>query len=659
MGAHVNDFDSVYDIFNRNVVYVVPTFQRPYAWEENQISDLINDISHCCDRENPYHYLSPIHLIEVNSPQEAIWKNYTDSENKHIATITGSGFSDDNGKFKAYLVVDGQQRLITLFSILSIISGEKGNFLKLFCDEEEIPKVILNPAIDHLYFCKLLNLSSENSVTSKCQIRLAKFVDTMRDFDFTQTHKDFITGRNLVSLLITLDPAYGLQTFLTLNDRGKALTTFEKLKSLMMEYDFNFCDPSNPVAIHNTFGKIYVILDHKDCYVTEDQFVQLCAINLWVTKDNEIPAKAADTIFKTYFRSESPSMEKVGIDLHNKWLPAFSNLSNEIEYLTSMLNGSNLYCDDVSKMVENRKVGQEYRTIFGSLKLSIRSLAVLIKFREIYRCEWHDRLCDITLNNEWIKRTLLERSNMILGNIISQDISGPLNDLAKKLHNEVESIPLIESRKISLLHLVEMMELMVFKMGSTKPGTYAGTWNSAFLKHPELVRSAELWLYYITSYGSRDGFYYFLLNGQPDARDGRFRYILFEYEFSKYGKNIHFNKDLQLEHIFPQNVDVIASSLSAYGFSDVDDYQQFSERLGNKVFFDSSLNQSIKDQPIHVKSSAYGNQAYARTIVAPENRTQSSIDIGTILQSITDQSHYKIYLELRQIEIMLFSLQRF
>lgn len=660
MGANIGDFDSVYDIFNRNVVYVIPTFQRPYAWEEKQLSDLISDIFVCCGKSNPYHYLSPIHLVEVDSPQEEMWKNYTDKDNEDILNITNAAFTDDHGKFKVYLVVDGQQRLTTLFSLLFIISGNKVSFLKLLCEEKEIPKIILNPANDHQYFRNLLNLPySQPSIISKSQQRLNDLFNTLSNINFNTIHQNFITGRKHVSLLISLDPNYGLQTFLTLNDRGKDLTTFEKLKSLFMDYDFNYCSPSNPVDIHNTFGNIYIILDHHDCYVNEEQFVQLSAIDLWVANDSDIPSKAADTIYKDYFRTSSPSTKNVGQNIHTKWLPSFSQLSNQISHLTNLLNGSNLLCNNSSNIVSNRTVEDDYKVIFHSLGLSLPSLAVLLKFREVFSCEWQDIVCDVQFNNNSIKNTLIERINTVLGIISQNEVTESLRNLANNLNNRIQSISTSKNRNISILHIVEMMELIVFKMGSTKPGTYSGTWNAAFIQNADLIRAAKLWFDYIISYGTRDGFYYFLLNGQPDARDRRFRYILSEYEFFKYQKNIHFNKNLQIEHIFSQNINPIISSLKNYGFMDAEDYQKFSELIGNKIFLDSSLNSSIKDQPIHVKAHAYQTQSYARTNVSSHNQTQSSIEIGNILLSITNPLHYKIYLEIRQIELVLFALQRF
>ena len=57
-----------------NTVYVIPTFQRPYAWSEKQITDLLSDMEKAANQPNGHHYLSALHLIPVdpNNPNDPI-----------------------------------------------------------------------------------------------------------------------------------------------------------------------------------------------------------------------------------------------------------------------------------------------------------------------------------------------------------------------------------------------------------------------------------------------------------------------------------------------------------------------------------------------------------------------------------------------------------
>jgi uncharacterized protein with ParB-like and HNH nuclease domain len=97
MPTNSGNFDSVWSIFDRNAVYVVPTFQRPFAWEQKQLSDLIKDINIACNRPNPYHYFSPIHLVRVNSSKDTLWNDYADNSNDDIHILTESNFVNDDG----------------------------------------------------------------------------------------------------------------------------------------------------------------------------------------------------------------------------------------------------------------------------------------------------------------------------------------------------------------------------------------------------------------------------------------------------------------------------------------------------------------------------------------------------------------------------------
>lgn len=72
-------------IFNTDAHYVIPRYQRAYAWEDKEIEQLIDDIN------------------DINA-----------SENYYIGSLV---VSKVKGKFETYEVVDGQQRLTTLGTV--------------------------------------------------------------------------------------------------------------------------------------------------------------------------------------------------------------------------------------------------------------------------------------------------------------------------------------------------------------------------------------------------------------------------------------------------------------------------------------------------------------------------------------------------------------
>ena len=77
---------SIANLFNESNVYVIPTFQRPYAWEETQWDELIEDILNATKKRTPpYHYFAPLHFVQIGNPENDLWQQYTDETNEDIA----------------------------------------------------------------------------------------------------------------------------------------------------------------------------------------------------------------------------------------------------------------------------------------------------------------------------------------------------------------------------------------------------------------------------------------------------------------------------------------------------------------------------------------------------------------------------------------------
>ena len=76
-------------------LFVIPSFQRGYRWEEKQVTDLLEDIKQFADNDSPEndsYLLQPVVVKEISY----------------------------NG-MKAYEVLDGQQRLTTLLLLMKLL----------------------------------------------------------------------------------------------------------------------------------------------------------------------------------------------------------------------------------------------------------------------------------------------------------------------------------------------------------------------------------------------------------------------------------------------------------------------------------------------------------------------------------------------------------
>ena len=90
-----NSMTSLSSLFN-NAIFRIPDYQRGYAWDNSQLNDFWDDLYNLTD--DRYHYTGMLSLKELSIKDCYKWE-----EDKWIL---------ENG-YRAYHVVDGQQRLTT------------------------------------------------------------------------------------------------------------------------------------------------------------------------------------------------------------------------------------------------------------------------------------------------------------------------------------------------------------------------------------------------------------------------------------------------------------------------------------------------------------------------------------------------------------------
>jgi len=91
------------ELFTQNVQFVIPFFQRGYAWEKKQWDALFQDIEEQI-------------LNEADDIEDI--KNYE----LFFGSIVVSEMDESTENFKRYTVIDGQQRITTVYLLLSIIN---------------------------------------------------------------------------------------------------------------------------------------------------------------------------------------------------------------------------------------------------------------------------------------------------------------------------------------------------------------------------------------------------------------------------------------------------------------------------------------------------------------------------------------------------------
>ena len=99
--------------------YVVPLFQRPYSWEEKQWRNLWNDIEELyeADHVRP-HFMGSVVAMPTVSVPEGVTK---------------------------YLLIDGQQRLTTIFVLLALLRDVAKNTGRKGLADEIENTLLVNP----------------------------------------------------------------------------------------------------------------------------------------------------------------------------------------------------------------------------------------------------------------------------------------------------------------------------------------------------------------------------------------------------------------------------------------------------------------------------------------------------------------------------------
>jgi DNA modification methylase/uncharacterized protein with ParB-like and HNH nuclease domain len=294
----------------------IPAYQRGYAWEDNQVDEFLTDLENLIKRDKE-HYTGMISVEEVGKDQI---KKISDSE----------FFLSKQGKYTAYFVIDGQQRLTFIILFLSILLNKFGNeitdserFVRQFLyhkkDEYSNPFNMKFGYIEETQNYKYLkgiiidkenerddNVYSKNIKRSK--LRIEKWITGNKN---KQALFDILVDRLVFDFKLyeesESDDIYII--FETTNKRGKRLTNLELLKNRLMYLATLKSEDDKKKnlieSISKTWDKVYSILGKfKESKSTlDDEFLR----EHWTTyhrfdREGEFYAK---DLFEKYFTASN------------------------------------------------------------------------------------------------------------------------------------------------------------------------------------------------------------------------------------------------------------------------------------------------------------------------------------------------------------------
>ncbi len=198
--------------------YVVPLFQRPYSWKKSEWQILWDDLIELCEAETPRtHFMGSIVTIPTNSIPEGVSK---------------------------YLLIDGQQRLTTIFILLCAVRDHA----KYGEDEELVAEInntiLVNPYKKGLDYYKLQPTQVDREVFHKLirneeQVQSVEILECYNFFskkikqfriDIYKVQKVICNNLSIVSVVLSPDDDPYL-VFESLNAKGRALTQADLIRN--------------------------------------------------------------------------------------------------------------------------------------------------------------------------------------------------------------------------------------------------------------------------------------------------------------------------------------------------------------------------------------------------------------------------------------------
>ena len=255
-----NGQKTIKDLFDSSTIFNIPKYQRAYAWGKEQLDAFIEDLEN--QDSNKDHFFGTI-LLQKQEPE---------------------------GEFNIIDIVDGQQRITTIIIFMKLLltqhksMGNDVKRLRRTYIKDDIYKLRVLDLDKDFFESYILedNGSGDNEAETPSQRRLLKAKEYLTEW--TETHldriKEFIDkiGKMKVLTYLVEDDSEAALIFETTNNRGKSLTSLEKVKSFLMHKTYLALN-SPKIAearlktLQNRFSKIYRIYEEiEDSGKTNGEF---------------------------------------------------------------------------------------------------------------------------------------------------------------------------------------------------------------------------------------------------------------------------------------------------------------------------------------------------------------------------------------------------
>ncbi|WQW76381.1 DUF262 domain-containing HNH endonuclease family protein [Helicobacter pylori] len=223
-------------------VFEIPSYQRGYAWQKEQLEDFWNDLEHVSKLGDKFHYM-------------------------HSLTLRGL---ENELEDSAFEIIDGQQRLATSLILLGLLAKITQN------KDPKYSLINLEPILSYKYYglneaFRAITEEEKDLEAFKTSFYAKNLIDAYAFFKEKISDTPIETLEKMFDALIKkmlfsvvelndnrIDP---FSSFETINNRGKDLSTLELLKNRLHFVSHKICDEEDlenlQQEINDTYTRIY------------------------------------------------------------------------------------------------------------------------------------------------------------------------------------------------------------------------------------------------------------------------------------------------------------------------------------------------------------------------------------------------------------------
>ncbi|MFP6224302.1 DUF262 domain-containing protein [Helicobacter pylori] len=219
-------------------VFEIPSYQRGYAWQKEQLKDFWNDLEHVSKLGDKFHYMHSLTLRETENELES----------------------------SAFEIIDGQQRLATSLILLGLLAKTTQN------KDPKYSLINLEPILSYKYYglneaFRAIMEEEKDLERFQTSFYAKNLIDAYTFFKEKISDTPMETLEKMFDALIKkmLFSVVGLNdnridpfsSFETINNRGKDLSTLELLKNRLHFVAHKICDEGDLENLQNEINDTY------------------------------------------------------------------------------------------------------------------------------------------------------------------------------------------------------------------------------------------------------------------------------------------------------------------------------------------------------------------------------------------------------------------